>query len=318
METWVDRIGRIADQQVRLRSTDEGPVRCYALIDMRGYPDISMALWEDPATPTWRLWDGTDLESYGDISPMLVEIDLAAMSDAEEHAGKPAIPATSALRCLSQIDQTSQGGYAITCLLSPSDGQSLARHYRAYCEYSLPDGHAYYLHFYDSRILCRLMNVWDASQRAALLSPVYEFHYRLSDGSIAILKNDPKTCAERALSPETPILDSRQHEMLLEQDYPDKVLLQLRRHLPDALDGCTYEDAYRRIVEQLDRARGHGLTTERDHFDYVAFALTTSDRFDEHPGVLACLLDARSRQIPVAEAFSALSEEFWDDIARTS
>lgn len=318
METWTDRIGRIAGQHEVLGSTGGYPARCYALVDMRGYPDISRVLWEDASVPTWRLWEGTDLECHGDISPMLVEIDVAAVRAPEEHAGKPRMAATSALRCLSQIDQTSQGGYAITCMLSPSDGETLAQHYRAYCEYSLPDGRAYYLHFYDSRILERLMKVWDVRQKALFMSPVYEFHYRQRDGSIVTLESDPKVEAERAHSPDTPILDSRQHEMLLEEDYPDKVLLQLRRHVPDALSGCTDEDAYRRIVVQVDRARRHGLSTERDHFDYVAFALTTSDRFDEHPDVLACLLDARSRRIPVAEAFSALSDEVWDDIARTS
>lgn len=84
------------------------------------------------------------------------------------------------------------------------------------------------------------------------------------------------------------------------------------------MDGRSHEAIYRKVVEQLDRARHHGLTTERDLFDYVGIALTTSDRFDEHPGVLACLADAKSKGVPVADAFSALSDRVWDDIARST
>ncbi|KAG1585655.1 hypothetical protein G6F46_014832 [Rhizopus delemar] len=104
--------------------------------------------------------------------------------------------------------------------------------------------------------------------------------------------------------------------MLFDLDYPDKLAVQLRRLYPGLLPGNPDQDALvPRVEAQLERARAHGVKGDKDTFDYVAWGVAISPRFDEHrlsrDGLLAYRPDAEGG---LAKVMEGVPDVVWDEV----
>ena len=104
--------------------------------------------------------------------------------------------------------------------------------------------------------------------------------------------------------------------MLFDLDYPDKLAVQLRRLYPSLLPGNPDQDALvPRVQEQLERARAHGVEGDKDTFDYVAWGVSISARFDEHPLVRDSLRAYRpGAEGGLAKALEGVPDAVWNDM----
>ena len=90
----------------------------------------------------------------------------------------------------------------------------------------------------------------------------------------------------------------------------------VRPDLPPALAGIAERDLVARILQVLDRARGYGLTSDRDLRAFVRLHFAVGPRFDAHPFFATIL---RDDEIPADERmdwiFALAEPEHWSAAA---
>lgn len=275
------------------------PSTClYALVDTRGQPDLRAALERLASIPFASLWDGTDLALLRDIAPLLIKVDLGA-ADAE-------------LTChlLKRLWRFYDGGFMVTWIWSPHGLDELAGHFRVYCEYALPDRRAFYLHFYDNRILETIRLTWTDEEWTLFASVAFEVWYRKRSGEECLW--GANTLSQRGR--DTPLeLTDEQHLKLLSRGYADKVATQLREIYGSHVDHLSSGALYEAVQTQVARARGYGIREEQDMLRYVAKGLLISPRFDEHPLIGKRLKFGSSGTIPFAEVLSRVDQTLDED-----
>jgi len=244
--------------------------RLYAIVDARGLPDLRIALERLGNVPFDALWDGTDLSAHKDISPLMVMVDLAA-SD-------PGVP----LQLLKRLWRFSEDGFMVTWLWSPFGLDAVASHFRSYCEYTLPDRRAFYLHFYDNRILERLRQTWTEGEQARFSSVGFDIWYRNRAGDDCTWRNNAPQLSE---SVPALTMTQEQHLALLALGIADKIAMQVASLVGARLDHLSSEELHQAIREQVERAGRYRIKDERDMLAYVFKGLFVSPRFDEHPAI---------------------------------
>ncbi|MNV76168.1 hypothetical protein D3C71_1695040 [compost metagenome] len=92
--------------------------------------------------------------------------------------------------------------------------------------------------------------------------------------------------------------------------------MQLRRLYPGLLPGDPDQDALvPRVQAQLERARGHGVVGDKDTFDYVAWGVSISPRFDEHPLIREGLRGYQPGDDgALAKALASVPDAVWDEV----
>ena len=269
------------------------PTHLYALVDTRGLPDLREALERLDSIPFAALWDGTDLSAFKDIAPLLIKIDLGA-TDAD-------MPR----QLLKRLWRFSDERLMVTWIWTPHGLEELADHFRGYCEYTLPDRRAFYLHFYDNRILERLRLTWTQDEWTRFASVAFEIWYRNRSGEDSAWSGDtlsqPSGAAPLQLSDEQQL---RLHTL----GYADKVAMQLTEVYGVLLEHLSSDALYLAVHTQVERARRHGVRDELDMLWYVAKGLLVSPQFDEHPTIRKGLESARYGDITFSEVLSQVSE----------
>jgi hypothetical protein len=182
-------------QATKKRLSIENPgVRFYALVDTRGFPALRGPLERLDMIQFEALWDGTDLSAHKDISPLLITVELASSTSD--------VP----LQLLRRLWKFSEEGFMVTWIWSPYALNELAAHFRSYCEYRLPDRRAFYLHFYDNRILERLRLTWTEEEQGRFASVAFQIWYRCRAGGDCVWCTDlpqrPENAAERGMTRE--------------------------------------------------------------------------------------------------------------------
>ncbi|MCU9955991.1 DUF4123 domain-containing protein [Burkholderia sp. BKH01] len=266
----------------------------YVLADARANQDLDKLLVRVPRLEWHSLWDGTVLESYTDIAPYLIAIDRFAFDD----------PRDLQSRLVRRFWKESSGQHMLTWIWSPFPTRLLVEHFRAFCRYSTPDRRAYFLHFYDNRILARLRAVWSGEQAQAFLSPCAEIWYRDRESNEIVWRNDAGVTAgvvegERAMTIE-------QHMALLRLGSADKLAMQLRTMYGAMLDDLTDSALYRRVAEQLERAGRYDIKDADDLLNYVSKGIAISPRFDEHPVIHERLVRAMNGGQTYRDALSCI------------
>jgi len=72
-----------------------------------------------------------------------------------------------------------------------------------------------------------------------------------------------------------------------------------------------------RVQKQLERARAHGVAGDKDTFDYVAWGVAISPRFDEHPAIADGLRVYRAgAEGGLAKALEGVPDAVWDAVHR--
>jgi Domain of unknown function (DUF4123) len=274
-------------------SKANGAARLYALVDARGLPDMRSALERLDSIPFVALWDGTDLTAFKDIAPLLIKVDLGA-----SNGDVPRL-------LLKRLWRFSMDGFMVTWIWSPHGLEGLADHFRAYCEYTLPDRRTFYLHFYDNRILERLRLTWAPEEWERFACVAFEIWYRNRSGADDSWSGD---ALSQPVQGGALALTDEQHLTLLSMGDADKLAMQLREIYGVLLEHWSPGDLYLDIRIQLERATGYGISERRDMIRYVAKGLLVSPAFDEHPVIKKGLESARYGDVSFAEVLSQVDE----------
>lgn len=315
MKHWEALLGDLLRQAEAL-STEAGvPANAYLLVDFRGRAELAEPVRASAELSYGSVWLGTELAIYGEIEPLLIEIDDLARAELRRGTDEPYT--SEVLRMLRRLHETDGGQFAVTYLLSPLALAELMAHCAYFNDYGLPDGREYYLHFYDSRILDRAFQVWSDAERERFLAPMNLVRYLRRDGELAQWKGRGAGRQVVAGLPRPHPFTLEQHLALLELDYPDKLAQQIRRlYLGVMGSGLRQDELYERVLEQMARARGYGVETERDMLDYVAWGITISPRFDEHEAIQPALRAFKGRGPGLSQALADVPDAVWDSLPR--
>ena len=202
----------------------------------------------------------------------------------------------------------------LTWIWSPFALDALGRHLRRYCRYATPDKRAFFLHFYDNRILERLRAIWTEEQARAFLSPCAEIWYRDRDLHEIVWRNDSAT-ADLAVADEQ-VLSVEQHDALLQLGRADKVAMQLREMYGAILDGMSDTALFRRVSEQIERAGRYRIADDDDVLNYVSKGLVISPWFDEHPRIQERLTRAVHGEMTYREALTQIDRDLLNEASR--
>ncbi|CAB3898535.1 DUF4123 domain-containing protein [Achromobacter piechaudii] len=286
--------------------------RAYVIVDFRGHPDLLARITATEDLSFGSIWAQTGLDIYGDVAPLLIDVDGASQGVLR---GPPRPDfSTPLVRVLDALHERDGGRYAMMSFASAVPLEKLIAHFGHFCDYALPDASEFFLHWYDTRILARALQVWTPAQRERFASPLITLRYPLRDGGQAEL-------AGAGRLPQAPVqgiqrFTPEQHQMLFDLDYPDKIAVQLRRLYPGLLPGDPDQDALvPRVQAQLERARAHGVAGDKDTFDYVAWGVSISPRFDEHPRIREGLRAYRpDGDGALARALAGVPDAVWDEV----
>jgi Domain of unknown function (DUF4123) len=280
--------------QFEMPSEDERLALLYILVDSRANPGLDKLLPQVPGLAWVSLWQGSVLESYTDIAPYLIQIDGIALGD----------PRDLQSRLVRRLWREGRDLHMLTWIWSPLSLESLSEHFRYYCRYATPDKRAFFLHFYDNRILERLRAVWTEGEAHTFLSPCTEIWYGDRDLNEIVWHNDA-TAADSAVAGEQ-LLTVEQHAKLLRLGRADKLAMQLRAMYEAILSDVSDSALYTRISEQLERAVRHRVTDDDDLLNYVSKGIIVSPRFDEHPVIRDRLERAAKGELTHREALSQI------------
>ncbi|WP_233233179.1 DUF4123 domain-containing protein [Bordetella sp. LUAb4] len=322
--SWQVSLVDVIDELPRHCGPDGEPARAYVVVDFRGHPDLLEPL-RIAARDTHvmagmdkvrmgSVWAKTGLDVYEDVAPMIIEVD--SVSQDVLRGARQGDSSTVLSRVLYALHQRDGGRYAMISFASTAPLDVLIAHFGYFCDYALPDGREFFVHWYDSRILVRALQVWNAQQRAEFLAPVNTLTYARRDGDFARLQGGARATTE----PHSDILrlTPAQHQLFFDLDYPDKLAVQLRRLYVGLLPGDPDQDTLvPRVQEQLERARAHGVAGDKDTFDYVAWGISISPRFDEHPLIKAGLAAYRpDADAGLSGVLADIPDAVWDDLQR--
>ncbi|MCU9955256.1 DUF4123 domain-containing protein [Burkholderia sp. BKH01] len=285
--------------------TSEGrPMRLYAIVDTRGYQELDTQLVTVHGLRYASLWTDTGLDAYTDIAPYLIAFDRQALDEegTEQH------------RLLRQLWLDAVDLHAVTWLWSTWSFDALDAHLRRYVKYALPNGRAYYLFFFDNHVFGRLRLVWSDTQAQQFVAPFGEIRYRNRRLEEVVWRNDAPAPAGAAQAGDVQGLSEKQHAHLIELGYPDKLVLKFRETMAAAVDHLSDGELYEQVVEQLDRAAGHGISGEAELLCYVVMGVQVAPKFDEHPAVKARLEAASHGETGVDTALMAIDDAIWDAI----
>ncbi|MFL9903836.1 DUF4123 domain-containing protein [Paraburkholderia fungorum] len=272
------------------------PSTClYALVDTRGLPDLRSALERLDSILFASLWDGSDLSAFEDIAPLVIKIDLgAAGTDVPQ-------------QLLKRLWRFADEGFMVTWIWSPFALHELANHFRAYCEYTLPDRRTFYLHFYDNRILERLRLTWTAEEWARFAGVAFEMGYRNGAGVECIWSADTPRLSEETTAP---ALTLEQHLALLALGIPDKLAMQLREICGSFIDHLSPQALREAVRIQVERAARYRIQYEGDLLLYATKGLLISPRFDENPQIQPQLELASYGDVSFFDVLSQIDDAF--------
>lgn len=287
------------------RTDDAGSaMRLYVLVDTRGYQELNLQLAAVPRLRHASLWVDTGLDAYTDIAPYLIAFDRQALDDedAEQY------------RLLRQLWLDAVDLHAVTWLWSAWSFDALDAHLRKYVKYTLPNGRAYYLFFFDNHVFGRLRQVWSDTQAQHFVAPFCEIRYRDRRLDVVVWHNEAPAIEGAMPAVDVPGLSEQQHAKLLELGYPDKLVLKFRETMGAVVDHLSDAELHDLVVEQLRRAARHGLTDEQQVAHYVSTGVLVAPRFDEHPAVQACLAVVSGGDMSFDEALMTIDDATWDAI----
>ncbi|WP_433695082.1 DUF4123 domain-containing protein [Paraburkholderia phenoliruptrix] len=272
----------------------------YLIADGRGNPGIDNLLARVPELSYTSLWRDTAIQSYTDVAPYLIALDR------HELVNERSLQHRLARRLWREASVP-----MLTWLWSPHDLESVASHYRRYAIYSIPNRQAYYLHFYDNRVLERLKRVWTEEEAQQFIAPCLEIGYcnRLMADITWENAHPPVLPAAEPLQ-----LTDAQHQLLIDLAYTDKLTLQLRTTCGARLDHLTPSELYQLVCSQLERASAYRINDETALLNFVTCGVLISPAFDEHPVVRERLLAAARGDMSSVDALSGVTDDVWSAV----
>jgi hypothetical protein len=268
----------------------------FVMVDGRGHLGIDKLLSQVPELECTSLWADTAIESHADMAPYVIALDR------RELANERSLQHRLARRLWREAAVPT-----LTWLWSPYDIEYVAAHYRSYLTYSLTTRQAYYLHFYDNRVLERLRDVWSEQQAQQFIAPCFEIGYRDRSFSDIAWENPvpPAILADEVPAP----LTDDQHQLLIGLAYADKLTLHLRTQCGVRLAHFTTSELHQRVCDQLVRAGSYRLDDDFSLMKFLAWGLLVSPTFDEHPLIRERLLAVAHGEVSLVDALGDVADD---------
>jgi len=295
---WKSFLARVVKTREKY-SESRFPVQLFALVDTRGLPDLRSALERLESVSFASLWDETEIASFSDIAPLLIDV--------EANIASPSVTD----RLLERLWRFADDGFMVTWLWSAQSIEDLTKHLRTYCEYTLPDRRAFYLHFYDNRILDRLRTVWSSDEWDCFASAADEIWYRHRSGDDVCW--EARTTSQLN-TPDIFEMNHEQHAALFSLGYPDKLVLHLRTSCGAEIGHIESSELYRLICNQIDRAARYRISDEHDLRAYVTHGVLISPTFDEHALVHHHLQASVQGEMSFLDALKRVADCDWSSI----
>jgi hypothetical protein len=273
----------------------------YLMVDGRGNPGIDDLLTRVPELGYASLWRDTMIESYTDVAPYLISLDRIELEDERslQH------------RLVRRLWREATAPM-LTWMWSPHALETMVSHYQRYVVYSLPDRKAFYLHFYDNRILEHLKRAWTEEEAQQFIAPCSEIGYRDRSLIDVVWENGNPPVPSATEEPQT--LTSEQHQLLIELAYADKLALHLRTRCGASLEHLSPSELYGMICKLLERAGTYRIRSEEDCLMYVTCGALSAPTFDEHPEIHDRLLAMTREEKSLADALHGIPDQVWDAI----
>jgi hypothetical protein len=100
---------------------------------------------------------------------------------------------------------------------------------------------------------------------------------------------------------------------------PTQVRAWLQRARPEVLDDMVYaNDQLQQVAPLVEQAFDYGLTGKIDQGVYVAAGLLYGRQYNDHPALQAVLSQFRSGKMALIDAYAALGESVWREVAATA
>lgn len=274
----------------------------YLIVDSRADAGMDQDLAKLRGLRYASLWHGSALESFTDIAPYIIAINEAMLESADGNE----------YRLLSRLLGEQANAHMLTWVWAPFEIEALSEHFKRFCTYTLPDNRAYYLHFYDNRVLQRLRQIWSSDEQQRFIAPVGEIGYQ--DRRLGEVEWRNERAAAAVTEQTSQSLTEYQHRLLLDLGYADKLALQLRNTCGARISHYSDDELYLLVESQLQNAYGYGIAGEEALSSYVTAGVLISPDFDKHPVVRDRLRAFSQNETASADVLANIDDAIWDDI----
>ncbi|WP_295373277.1 DUF4123 domain-containing protein [uncultured Pseudacidovorax sp.] len=241
------------------------------------------------------LYAGTELSELDSVAPWLLEL----------NTNDPAVLSAQ----LQQLAQLRRGRPMCSFLGSSRGMDALRLQFRPRI-HAQADDLRLILRFADTRVLETLAHVLRPAQMDVLFPPdTYVWFPCRREGQAATRQ----VADDRPLPPDDAVLhiDPGQFAALIDAGEADLVIHALAQQDPGCFGNGRPSDVHAFVVEQLIRARQHGLTHFQDLEAYCMAALAGGAAFDEQPSVAFAIVEAGRAPGSLAASLAALPWLAW-------
>ena len=261
----------------------------YALVDHAAIPKLIVQLNKFKVNWT-SLFEGSRDEGALEVAPILVQI----------RSGEEMLTSKTVLKWLLE-----QGRYSSSLLFlySPLDFADLARRLALRLDVSLPDEIEVLLRFFDGRVFESLINVLQADEKSALLSPARAWWFVDRIGNLRLCESAfSKT--ESQLVPL--VLNTAQEAALIDASEIDQIAMLLSAMMPHQFEAMHEVDRLYFLTKNITSARSYKIVAPNDLTMYCAMALTHGNGFDKE-------IHWNSKFTKISEGLINMNEAMQDD-----
>ena len=246
-------------------------------------------------------------EVYGLYAPHLIRLDDAQTTTQAEF--------------LKDLLNLSSGIPALAALDACEDITSLRECLTWFAQAFTPDGLELYCRLADTRITPGLLQVLDEEQKQMLGQNILQWQVVNRMGTLeALLPNikaqldDNPTPFKKFTSSKAFTLSDAQFAGLMDKAEADQVFQMLLENNPELVPDTDRGLFHQRLGKNVARAHQYGLTSADDVLFYNFVALSTHDKFDEHPLLAETWLSVKEKQTSFKELMDGWSENIWNNL----
>ena len=248
-------------------------------------------------------------EIYGLYAPHLFRID---QMDSKTQA-----------EFMADLLKASNGIPALAMLDACDDAISLGQCLAWFAQTCTPDGLELYCRLADTRITPGLVQVLDEEQKLKLGQNILQWQVVNRMGTLeALLPNikpqheDDKTPFRKFASGKAFTLSDVQFKVMMDKAEPDEIFNRLLENHSDLVPDSKRGLFYQRIVQSSQKAQQHGLVKTSDLVIFTVLALTSHDKFDEHPVLTETWAHLKQKSTSFSSLVKEWPDSVWGELAQ--
>lgn len=250
-------------------------------------------------------------EVYGLYAPHLFRIDQLENQNQSEF--------------LTDLLKLCNGIPALALLDACDDAASLGNCLAWFAQTYTPDGLELYCRIADTRITPGLVQVLDEEQKLKLGQNILQWQVVNRMGALeALLPNikpqheDDKTPFRKFASGKAFTLSDVQFKVMMDKAEPDELFNMLLESNSDLVPDKERGLFYQRISKNVARAHQHNIVSSADLMVYTVIALTTQDKFDDHPTLAETWKAIKEKGASFSKLVNAWPDKIWEELSQTA